>query len=206
MSENHKQEIESLKRQHQADIAQTIDKMKAKYDDSERMLRDSFAGEREKAIEIERKAIRERYEKQLDDERISSEQHRARMMHDFEVEKDNFLREIREKEHFYERKKDILLNEKKEALREMKDSYQEKLSHQESNFQSEISKVKEQYEVDFKIWRQEFEKKMKIRESERENIVREQYRLERDKQIDDIVAKFDADSLKGQHEFEAKLK
>lgn len=46
---------------------------------------------------------------------------------------------------------------------------------------------------------------MKLRETERENSIREQYRMERDRQIDAIVAKVDAESIKNQQDFDLKF-
>lgn len=66
--------------------------------------------------------------------------------------------------------------------------------------------MQEQYEADFKIWKREFETNIKLRETERENSIREQYRSERDRQIDAIIAKIDAESLKNQQDFDIKFK
>lgn len=206
MSTNHKQEIDALKRQHQLDIMKAIDDTKEKYDKSEKAIRESYAEEREQAIERERRAIKERYEKQVEDERKSAEQQRMRMIHDFELEKDRLYAEIREKEHHFEMKKDELMNEKMEILEDAKESFEEKLKQRESKHQIELSKMQEQFETDFKIWKREYETKMKLRESEKENTIREQYRLERDRQIDAIISKVDVESIKHQQDYEGKLK
>lgn len=47
---------------------------------------------------------------------------------------------------------------------------------------------------------------MKLREVERENYIRQQSRIERDRQIDSIVAKVDAEALKNQQEHEMKMR
>lgn len=206
MSSNHKQEIDAIKRQHQLDIMKAIEETKEKYEKSEKAIRESYAEERELAIERERRAIKERFEKQLDDERKSAEQQRIRMIHDFEMEKERLYSEIREKEHQFEMKKDELINERIEMLDDAKESYEEKLKQRESKHHMELNKIQEQYETDFKIWKREFENKMKLRESEKENSIREQYRLERDRQIDAIISKMDMESTKNQQDYEGKLK
>lgn len=71
--------------------------------------------------------------------------------------------------------------------------------------QIEVTKIQEQFEADFKIWKRECETKMKLRETERENSIREQYRMERDRQIDAIVAKVDAESIKNQQDYDSKF-
>lgn len=75
----------------------------------------------------------------------------------------------------------------------------------DSYFQTDLASVREQFESDFLIWRREHEAAFKIREVERENDVRNQCRLERDKQIDEIIAKVDSEALKSQNEFESKI-
>lgn len=75
-----------------------------------------------------------------------------------------------------------------------------------NNFQSELHKLQNQYESDFKIWKREHETAFKLRETDRENTIREQYRVERDRQIDTIIAKIDAETLKAQQDFDIKFK
>lgn len=206
MSTNHKQELEATKRQHHLDILKAIEETKEKFEKTEKSIRESYADEREQAIERERKAIKERFEKQMEDERKSAEQQRLRMIHDFESEKDRLYAEMREKEHQYEMKKEELMNEKMEMLEDTKETFKEKLKQRESKHQMDLAKIQEQLETDFKIWKRESETKMKLRETERENSIREQFRSERDRQIDAIVAKVDAESIKNQQDYEMKFK
>lgn len=72
--------------------------------------------------------------------------------------------------------------------------------------QSEIASIREQFESDFAIWKREHETMYKLREVENANTIRQQCRLERDKQIDSIVAKVDAESLKIQQDYETKIR
>lgn len=65
--------------------------------------------------------------------------------------------------------------------------------------------MRDQYESDFTIWKREHEASLKMREVERENTIRKQCRIERDRQIDGIVAKVDAEALKHQHDFDLKI-
>lgn len=74
------------------------------------------------------------------------------------------------------------------------------------NSQSELASIREQFESDFAIWKREQETMYKLREVEAANSIRQQCRMERDKQIDSIVAKVDAEALKTQQDYEAKLK
>lgn len=206
MSVNHKQEIEAMKRQQHLDILKAIEETKETFEKSEKNIRESYADEREQAIERERKAIKERFEKQMDDERKSAEQQRIRLISNFEAEKERLYQEMREKEQHFDMKKEELINDKMDALEEAKDIYSQKMKQRETKHQADLSKIQEQFEADFRIWKRETETKMKLRESERENSIRDQLRAERDRQIDAIVAKVDAESTQSQQDFEMKQK
>lgn len=66
--------------------------------------------------------------------------------------------------------------------------------------------IREQFESDFAIWKRDHETMYKLREVENSNAIHQQCRLERDKQIDSIVAKVDAESLKIQQDYETKIR
>lgn len=66
MTSNHQKEIAELKRQHQQDIQDTIEEGRQKYESMEKSIRDSYAQDREGAIDKERTAIRERYISKID--------------------------------------------------------------------------------------------------------------------------------------------
>lgn len=72
--------------------------------------------------------------------------------------------------------------------------------------QSELVSIREQYDTDFALWKREQETKYKLREVETANSIRQQCRIERDKQIDSIVAKVDAEALKTEQDYEGKLR
>lgn len=69
-----------------------------------------------------------------------------------------------------------------------------------------MAKLQNQLEADFAIWKKKHEESAKNAMEERENVVRQQLRAERDQQIDRIVAKVDAETQKYQQEFDAKMK
>lgn len=72
--------------------------------------------------------------------------------------------------------------------------------------QVEIASIREQFENNFAIWKREQESAYQLREVEMENAIRQQCRIDRDKQIDHIIAKVDAETLKNQQEFDLKIR
>lgn len=61
MTCNHQKEITELKRQHQQDLLDAVEEARQKHEIMEMTIRDTYAQDREVAIEKERNAIRERY-------------------------------------------------------------------------------------------------------------------------------------------------
>lgn len=60
MTCNHQREITELKRNHQQQILDAVDELRQKHEVLETGMRDTYAQDREAAIEKERNAIRER--------------------------------------------------------------------------------------------------------------------------------------------------
>lgn len=58
---NHQKEITELKRQHQEEILNAVEEARQKHESLEMSIRETYAKDREVAIEKERNAIRERY-------------------------------------------------------------------------------------------------------------------------------------------------
>lgn len=61
MQTQHQKEIGDLKKTHQKELIDTSDELKQRFDEEERKIRESYAKDREAAIERERQAIVERY-------------------------------------------------------------------------------------------------------------------------------------------------
>lgn len=61
MQTQHQKEIADVKKTHQKELIDTSDELKQRFDEEERKIRESYAKDREAAIERERLAIVERY-------------------------------------------------------------------------------------------------------------------------------------------------
>lgn len=61
MQTQHQKEIADIKKTHQKELIDTSDELKQRFDEEERKIRESYAKDREAAIERERLAIVERY-------------------------------------------------------------------------------------------------------------------------------------------------
>ncbi|XP_063708686.1 centrosomal protein of 131 kDa [Culicoides brevitarsis] len=205
MQTQHQKEIADLKKTHQKELIDSADELKQRFDEEERKIRESYAKDREAAIERERLAIVERFEKQLEDERKLFEQQKIRLIKEFEEEKQKIGQDIETQKSNYDASREKLKNESMDLLQHVKAEFKEKLKQKELKHQNDMKKLEEQFETDFSVWKREYETSMKLRECERENYIRQQSRAERDRQIESIIAKVDGEALKNQQEFEIKM-
>lgn len=206
MTGTHQNQIAELRRQHQRDILQAVEEERAKHEQLESGIRETYALDREATIEKERKAIRERFERQISSEQQDFEQQKARMVADFASEKKRLQDAAHSAETAAERRQEAMAEERTIAVAAVKAEYNTRLAGAERKHQTELKSLQEQYEADFKIWRREHETAAKLRETERETAIRREAHLERDRQIDAIVARLDTENLKNQQEFEQKLR
>lgn len=139
-------------------------------------------------------------------EQKAFEEQKVRLASEFAAEKERMQAEHRAKEHEHEARRDKLQQEKKDVVDHLNRELVEKVRLIEKRNQSEIGSLREQFESDLAIWKREQETIYKLREVENANTIRQQCRLERDKQIDSIVAKVDAEALKIQQDFESKMR
>ncbi|GAB0097121.1 Centrosomal protein of 131 kDa [Sergentomyia squamirostris] len=205
LTQSHQEEIGEMRRQHQQEILAAIEETRQKHELVEKAIRESYAEDREAVIEKERTAIRERYERQLSSEQKSFEEQKAKILLDFAAEKERLLSEAREKEVEAEHRRETLLRERSDMIDQVRRDQKDKQKMLEEQHQAELTSLRDQFERDFTIWKREHESALKLREAERENAIRQQCRQDRDRQIDAIVAKIDAESLKTQQEHEVKI-
>lgn len=124
---NHQKEIMELKRRHQQELLDAVEEARQKHEATEMSIRDSYAHDREAAIEKERNAIRERFERQMEIEQKSFEEQKLRLVCEFNAEKDRWLSEHRQNEHEFEVRRDKLQQEKKELAEHLHRELADKL-------------------------------------------------------------------------------
>lgn len=206
MTEKHNQEIADLKRQNQNDLHEKLDEVRAKYEQMEKGIRETCAEDREAVIEKERNAIRERYERQLITEQHGFEEQKVRMSLEWNSERERLMAEIKAKDREFESRKEAINSERNEMIDQIRSEHKEKTKLLVEQHRCEINSIRDQFEKDFAIWKSEFESAQRLREIERENNIRTECRKERDTQIDNIVAKIDAESQRHQQEHELKIR
>lgn len=131
MTTNHQKEIGDLKKQHQKELLDTTDELRLKFDEKEKEIRESYAKDREAAIERERLAIVERYEKQINDERKMFEQQKQRFFKEIEEEKERIYRESQTQKSQFDATRQKMKSESMDLLHQVKAEFKEKLKQRE---------------------------------------------------------------------------
>ncbi|EDV98126.1 GH22846 [Drosophila grimshawi] len=205
MNCDHQREVTELKRSHQMQLLDVLEEARVKHEQIENGIRESCAQDRETIIEKERTAIRERLERQLEEEQKTQAELRQKLADDFATERERLQSELRQKESDHLAKRQEAQREQDSELEQAKFEMQEKMAKQEEKYQNRINTVEQQYLADFELWKSEYENKMKLNQAEKENAIRQHYRMERDRQLDELVVRMEADALQSNEEHEQKM-
>ncbi|XP_068146347.1 centrosomal protein of 131 kDa isoform X2 [Drosophila tropicalis] len=205
MTCEHQREITELKRTHQVQLLDALEEARLKHEQIENGIRETCAQDRESIIEKERTAIRERFERQLEEEQKSQAEQRQKLTEDFAAERERLQKELRQKESDYQTKRQETQRELDNELEQAKFELQEKIAKQEEKYQNRINTIEQQYLADFELWKTEYENKSKLAQAEKENNIRLHYRAERDRQLDELVVRMEADALQTTEEHDQKI-
>ncbi|XP_053964329.1 centrosomal protein of 131 kDa [Anastrepha ludens] len=205
MTCNHQRVITELKQAHQLQLLDSLEEARVKHEQIESSIRESCAQDREAIIEKERLAIRERFERQLEEERKCFDEQRQTLVEEFNVERARLQNELKAKEADFQVRRQELQREKEMELEQTVAELQEKMFKQDEKYQNRINTIEKQYEADFELWKRDYANECKMAQAEKENAIRQHYRAERDRQIDAIVSRMDAEALKNADEHETKL-
>ncbi|XP_062559698.1 centrosomal protein of 131 kDa isoform X2 [Armigeres subalbatus] len=205
MTATHQKDIAELKRQHKDEMMCAVSELKLQYEQKEADIRQNLQKEREAFIERERQSLLERFDKQVTEERSIFEQQRHHLLNEFEIEKERNLKELKNRNQYFETQIHELKSDNAKNLEFARKEYVQMLKDRENKHKEELAKLQNQLEADFAIWKKKHEENAKMAMEERENTVRQQLRVERDQQIDRIVAKVDAETQKYQKDFDAKM-
>ncbi|XP_030381509.1 centrosomal protein of 131 kDa isoform X2 [Scaptodrosophila lebanonensis] len=205
MNCDHQRELTELKRAHQMQLLDALEEARLKHEQIELGIRESCTQDRESIIEKERTAIRERFERQLEEEQKTQAENRQKLCDEFAAERERLQAELRQKDCDYQTRRQEAQMEQENELEQVKFEMQEKLAKQEEKYQNRINTIEKQYLADFELWKNEYENNCKLAQAEKENSIRQHYRAERDRQLDELVVRMEADALQIDEEHEQKL-
>nr|XP_033817590.1 centrosomal protein of 131 kDa isoform X2 [Geotrypetes seraphini] len=198
----HKQEIKKLKLLHEAEMLQSDERAAQRYIRQTEELREHLEQEKEELSQRERELARQRYEKQLEQEEQSLQQQRRRLYSEVAEEKERLNQQAaRQRSEVDDMKRQL---EEKCSLNVMalKEDYQKSKEEQERRHQAEMKALKERLEIEKQAWQETYMKKEEAWLLSRERELKEEVRKGRDKEIELVIQRLEAEMSTSREECE----
>ncbi|XP_051927729.1 centrosomal protein of 131 kDa isoform X2 [Hippocampus zosterae] len=198
----HKQELKKLHTLHEAELLHAHEQGAERCARQCEELRRQLENEKEEQCRKERDLARRKFEKQLQEEEISLQQHRKRIHKEVADEKER-LAQLAARQH----------SEMEELRRRMEENsciagrvFREELDktreEQERRHQAELTKLQERFDQEKMSWEEEYRKKQEAGLLRHERQLREELRQERDKEIQLAIWTLEEETSKEKEESE----
>ncbi|KAF7264041.1 hypothetical protein GWI33_000732 [Rhynchophorus ferrugineus] len=191
MERRQQQELAELRALHKKEIEDIELKAARKMQQRCETLREELIEEREKALTHEREVVRQRYEKFVEAEEKNYQEQKKRL----QTEHANRMKECEEKE------KELLI-EKDKAIKHAKEEFDDQLQVVIRRHSNELKLLKEASRLEFETWQANFKKQQSIVLLEKESSIREQYRKERDQEIEKIIERLENEASDNKNQIE----
>ncbi|XP_017776428.1 PREDICTED: centrosomal protein of 131 kDa [Nicrophorus vespilloides] len=191
MTVRHQQELADLRSLHKREIEDIELKNARKMQQQCEVLRQQLTEEREKALAHEREVIRLRYESLVESEEKGYQEQRKRLLH----EHSNRLKEC-------EAREAAAVTEKERAIKQTKEEYEDKLQGVIRRHEGEVKMLKETTEMEMETWRSNLRKQQECQIANREQSIRENCRRERDKEIEAVIERLEAEASDNRNQLE----
>ncbi|XP_075701438.1 centrosomal protein of 131 kDa isoform X2 [Rhinoderma darwinii] len=198
----HKQEIRKLKALHEAELLQSDERAAQRYVRQAEELRQNLEREKEDVSQRERELAKQRYEQQLVQEEQSLQEQRRRLYSEVSEEKERLKQQAaRQRAELDELRKQL---EDNCALtsRVLKEEYEKSQEEQERRHQIELKAIKERLEIEKQAWEQNYRKKEEAWLLTRERDLKEEVRKGRDKEIELVIQRLEAEMSTAREECE----
>ncbi|XP_053309203.1 centrosomal protein of 131 kDa isoform X2 [Spea bombifrons] len=198
----HKQEIRKLKALHEAELLQSDERAALRYVHQAEELRQNLEREKEEVSQRERELAKQRYEKQLVQEEQSLQEQRRRLYSEVGEEKERLSQQAtRQRAELDELRKQLEENCSL-TTRVLKEEYEKSKDEQERRHQAEIKALKERLDIEKQAWEQNYMKKEEAWLLSRERELKEDVRKERDKEIEIVIHRLEAEMSAAREECE----
>ncbi|XP_054026574.1 centrosomal protein of 131 kDa isoform X5 [Dryobates pubescens] len=194
----HKQDIRKLKLLHEAELLQSDERAAQRYSRQAEELRGLL--EREKEEQSLR--ARQRCEQQLEQEEQALQQQRRRLYAEVAEEKERLSQQAARQRAEVEELRRQLEESSSAVTRALKEEYTKEKEEQERQHQAEVKVLKEQLEMEKQAWEANYIKKEEAWLLSRERELREELRKERDKEIELVIERLEADMSSAREECE----
>ncbi|NWW73430.1 CP131 protein, partial [Climacteris rufus] len=196
----HREDIRQLKLLHEAELLQSDERAAQRYGRQAQELRGLLQQEKEQQSQRER--ARQRCEQQLEQEEQVLEQQRRRLYAEVAEEKERLSQQAaRQRAEVEELRRQLEANSSA-LTRALRDEYAKEKEEQERRHQAELKVLKDQLELEKQAWEANYVKKEEAWLLSRERELREEMRKERDKEIELVIQRLEADTSLAKEECE----
>ncbi|XP_078240424.1 centrosomal protein of 131 kDa isoform X6 [Pogona vitticeps] len=189
----HKLEIKKLKALHEAELLQSDERAAQRYIRQTEELRQMLEHEKEELGQREREQARQRYEKQLEQEEQVLQQQRRRLYSEVAEEKERLNQQAARQRSELEDLRRQLEENSSVVTKALKEEYEKGKEEQDRRHQAEMQALKERLEIEKQAWEANCLKKEEAWLLGRERELREEVRKERDKEIELVIQRLEAD-------------
>ncbi|NXQ93440.1 CP131 protein, partial [Sagittarius serpentarius] len=198
----HRQDIRKLKMLHEAELLQSDERAAQRYGRQAEELRDLLEREKEEQSQRERERARQRCEQQLEQEEQALQQQRRRLYAEVAEEKERLSQQAARQRAEVEELRRQLEASSSAVTRALKEEYAKEKEEQERRHQAEVKVLKDRLEIEKQAWEANYMKKEEAWLLSRERELREEVRKERDKEIELVIQRLEADMSSAKEECE----
>ncbi|GAB0197597.1 centrosomal protein of 131 kDa [Grus japonensis] len=198
----HRQDIRKLKMLHEAELLQSDERAAQRYGRQAEELRGLLEREKEEQSQRERELARQRCEQQLEQEEQALQQQRRRLYAEVAEEKERLSQQAARQRAEAEELRRQLEASSSAVTRALKEEYAKEKEEQERRHQAEVKVLKDRLEIEKQAWEANYMKKEEAWLLSRERELREEVRKERDKEIELVIQRLEADMSSAKEECE----
>ncbi|KAK9731361.1 hypothetical protein QE152_g13702 [Popillia japonica] len=183
MTLRHQQEITDLRALHTKELEDLELKAARKTQQQCEALRQQLTEEREKALAHEREIVRQRYEKLVETEEKGYQEQRRRL----QQEHANRLMELEERQN-------SATTERDKAIKQAQEEFDDKLQTAIRRHNNEIKLLEETISMETEAWKNNYRKQQAIQIIEKEAKMRDQFKKERDREIEEVIERLESEA------------
>ncbi|NWU71510.1 CP131 protein, partial [Pterocles burchelli] len=198
----HRQDIRKLKMLHEAELLQSDERAAQRYVQQAEELRSLLQREKEEQSQRERELARQRCEQQREQEEQELQQQRRRLYAEVAEERERLSQQAARQRAEVEELRQQLEASSLAVTRALKEEYAKEKEEQEKRHQAEVKMLKERLEMEKQAWEANYVKKKEAWLLSRERELREEVRKERDKEIELVIQRLEADMSSAKEECE----
>eukprot|EP00117_Sycon_ciliatum_P020002 scpid16263/ scgid17949/ 5-azacytidine-induced protein 1; Centrosomal protein of 131 kDa; Pre-acrosome localization protein 1 len=201
----HKAELRDQAANYEAKIRAADERAGRRYIRELEELKVRLNAEKEAACAKERETERQRFERQLADEEQAMQQRTRRLYTELQDEKDKFAKDQHELALQFHEKEKLLQRSRDQLVRQAEVENQTRLDEQARRHQSELREQSERLVIEREAWKENFMRKQGAELSAKERILRQELKVERDKEIEMVVNRLESDMNETQEEHQRQL-